>query len=287
MKQIKKILVTGGAGFIGSNLIKYLLKEGEYEIHSLDDYNSGLKEYEVAGCNYHSGDIEFIHLMDKDFDLIYHLAALSRIQPSFNDPNETFRVNTIGTQAVCMFAKKIGAKVVYSGSSSRWHNPYQSPYACYKHLGEEICKMFRFTYGTDIEIVRLYNVYGPNELVDSDWAAVIGIWRRQARDGQPITIVGNGEQRRDFTHVYDIVDGLYKIGFSNEKHEDAWELGCGQNHSLNEVYQMFKNRFNVECVYLPQQKGNYESTLRENNDAIDRLNWNPSHKLEQYIQNLV
>ena len=91
----------------------------------------------------------------------------------------------------------------------------------------------------NIEIVRFYNVYGPYEILDGDWAAVIGIWRRQVRDNETITIVGDGEQRRDFTHVNDIVDGLYKVGIGNKKHKDAWELGSGVNFSINEVYQMF------------------------------------------------
>lgn len=280
-----KILVTGGAGFIGSNLIKRLLNGG-HNVHSLDNYDSGSKSNEIDGCLYHSGDIESIGLMDKDFEIIYHLAALSRIQPSFKNPKETFRVNTVGTQAVCDFAKKINAKVIYSGSSSRWHEPHQSPYACYKHLGEEICKMYKKSFGTNIEIARFYNVYGPKEIVDGDWAAVIGIWRRQVRNGEPITIVGDGEQKRDFTHVGDIVDALYKIGFSDEKHDDAWELGTGKNYSINEVYQMFNEKFNIPCVYLDDQKGNYRETLRENNDAIDRLGWNPTDKLKEYIDSL-
>ena len=280
-----KILVTGGAGFIGTNLIKRLLQEG-HTVHSLDNYDSGLRENEVEGCTYYFGDVRSIGTMDKDIDLIYHLAALSRIQPSFQNPNHTFEVNTGGTQEVCDFAKHIKAKVIYAGSSSRWHNPHQSPYACYKHLGEEICKLYRTAFNINIEITRFYNVYGPGEIVDGDWAAVIGIWRRQVRDGQPITIVGDGEQRRDFTHVDDIVDGLYRIGISNEKHEDAWELGTGKNHSINEVYQMFKEKFGVECVYISDQKGNYRETLRENNDAIERLGWKSTDKLKQYIQSL-
>lgn len=280
-----KILVTGGAGFIGTNIIKRLLKE-EYEVHSLDNYDSGLKENEQSGCHYHVGDIENIGLMDKNFDLIFHLAALSRIQPSFNNPEETFKVNTIGTQKVCEFARLTGAKVVYAGSSSRWHNPYQSPYAVYKHMGEEICKMYRHTYGMDIEIARFYNVYGPHEIVDGEMAAVIGIWRNQVKNNQPITIVGDGEQRRDFTHVEDIVEGLYRIGFRTEKHEDAWELGTGVNYSINEVYQIFKNKFNIKSIYLPDQPGNYRNTLRENDDSLERLGWKPSDKLRDYILNL-
>jgi UDP-glucose 4-epimerase len=280
-----KILVTGGAGFIGTNLISRLLQEG-HTVHSLDNYDSGLESNEVEDCKYYISDIVEIESMDTDYDLIYHLAALSRIQPSFNQPYETFRVNTIGTQKVCDFAKRINAKVIYAGSSSRWHDPYQSPYACYKHMGEEICKMYRKVYDMNIEIVRFYNVYGPKEIVDGDWAAVIGIWRRQVRDNQPITIVGDGEQRRDFTHVDDIVDGLYRISMSNEKHEDAWELGTGTNYSINEVYNMFKEKFGINCIYLPDQKGNYRVTLRENSDAIERLGWAPKDKLHSYIQSL-
>ncbi len=280
-----KILVTGGAGFIGTNLIKRLLSEG-HNVESIDNYDSGLVSNHVDGCNYHTGDIESIDLMDKDFDMIYHLAGLSRIQPSFKNPTETFRVNTIGTESVCSFAKKINARVVYAGSSSRWHDPFQSPYACYKHMGEEICKMYRKVYGMNIEIVRFYNVYGPNEIVNGDWAAVIGIWRRQVMNGEPITIVGDGNQRRDFTHVIDIVDGLYRVGIGNEKHEDAWELGTGTNYSILEVYEMFKEKFGCEKVHIEDQKGNYRITLRENNDAIDRLGWSPENRLKNYIDSL-
>ena len=280
-----KILVTGGVGFIGTALIKKLLNEG-YNVHSLDNYEVGLKENEVDGCNYHVGDIENIHLMDKDFDLIFHLAALSRIQPSFNNPTETFRVNTIGTQDVCEFARLSGAKVIYAGSSSRWHNPYQSPYAACKHMGEEACKMYKKTYGMDIEIVRFYNVYGPGEIVDGDWAAVVGKWRRQVKNGEPITIVGDGEQRRDFTYIDDIIDGLWKIGVKDIKHEDAWELGTGMNYSINEVYNWFKEKFGVESITLPNQSGNYRETMRENDDSLKQLNWKPTDQLKKYIFSL-
>ena len=280
-----KVLVTGGAGFVGTNIVKRLLKEG-HQVESIDNYDSGLKSNHQEGCNYHSGDIENVNLMDKDFDLIYHLAGLSRIQPSFKNPSETFRVNTIGTQAVCEFARQIGARVIYAGSSSRWHNPYRSPYACYKHLGEEICKMYRNAFNMDIQITRFYNVYGPHEIVDGDWAAVIGIWRRQVRDGEKLTIIGDGGQRRDFTHVHDIVDGLYKVGVGTERHEDAWELGTGMNYSINEVFEMFKKQFNVEAIYLPDQPGNYRETRRENDDSLERLGWKPEDRLLSYIQSL-
>ena len=146
--------------------------------------------------------------------------------------------------------------------------------------------MYRRTYGLDLEIARFYNVYGPHEIVDGDWAAVIGIWRNQVSNGEPITIVGDGEQRRDFTHVDDIVDGLWRIGMKNLKHEDAWELGTGINYSINDVYQMFRERFGADFTTLPDQPGNYRQTLRENDDSLDKLGWKPSDKLKDYIFSL-
>lgn len=280
-----KILVTGGAGFVGTNLIKKLLKEG-HSVSSIDNYDSGLKENHQKGCTYYEYDIKKIKLFGGEYDIVYHLAGLSRIQPSFNNPTETFRVNTKACLKIAEWAKKTHTKVVYAGSSSRWHNPYQSPYACFKHIGEEIFKMYKKVYNLNVEICRFYNVYGPHEIVDGDWAAVTGIWRRQVRDGHPITIIGDGKQRRDFTYVDDIVDALYKVGLSNKVHEDAWELGTGMNYSINEVYQMFKDKFGTDCVYLPDQPGNYRETLRENNDALERLDWKPKDILKQYIDNL-
>ena len=284
---MKKILVTGGAGFIGTNLIKRLLSEG-HRVVCLDNYETGTKANHVKGLvKYINADIETIEYLSGDFDLVYHLAALSRIQPSFENPTETFRVNARGTEAVCEWARAKGIKVVYAGSSSKWHDPSISPYAMYKYLGEEVCKLYRKTYKLDVEICRFYNVYGPNEVIEGDWAAVIGIWRRQVRDNEKITIVGDGEQRRDFTHVIDIVDGLYKVGLGNEKHEDAWELGCGVNYSINEMFKMFKTKFTeIKSTYLPDQLGNYRKTLRENNDTLERLNWKPQDRLEDYIKSL-
>ena len=284
---MKKIIVTGGNGFIGSNLIKRLLNEG-HNVVSLDDLSTGLKEYEVSGCEYIYGDIDqLLSLTNNHFDLCYHLAALSRIQPSFDNPMKTCMVNSTGTQIVAEWAKEHNIKVVYAGSSSRWCDPQTSPYATNKKIGEDILKMYRTVYGCDFEICRFYNVYGPNELVDEKWASVIGIWRYQINNGLPITIVGDGNQRRDFTHVEDIVDGLYRVGMSSEKHEDAWELGTGINYSVNEVYGMMVERFGeIKKIHISDQAGNYRSTLRENFDTLNILGWSPSDKLQSYIQSL-
>jgi UDP-glucose 4-epimerase len=282
-----KILVTGGNGFIGSNLIKKLLKEG-HEVVSLDDLSTGLKEYEVEGGNYVYGDIEnLLYWKGESFDLCYHLAALARIQPSFDDPMETFRVDTQGVMVVAEWARQNNVKVVYSGSSSKWCNPETSPYATCKKLGEDILKMYRTAYGCDFEIARFYNVYGPNELVDGKWAAVIGIWRKQIEEGKPITIISDGDQRRDFTYVDDICDALYKIGMEDKKHEDAWELGTGMNYSINEVFGFFQEAFGeLEKVHLPDVPGNYRKTLRENDDTLERLGWAPKDRLRDYILSL-
>jgi UDP-glucose 4-epimerase len=281
-----KILITGALGFIGKNLCKRLVEEG-YDVIGLDNYEIGKATDEVEGVKYIPWDIEQIEYLKGDgIDLCFHLAALSRIQPSFEQPSETFRVNTRGTEAVCEWARQFNVKVVYSGSSSQWHDPFQSPYAMYKKLGEDVCKMYKKIYNLNVEIARFYNVFGPGEIVDGKWAAVIGLWRGLVRDGKGITIIGDGEQRRDFTHIDDIVDGLIKIGFSQQKHEDAWELGTGKNYSLNEVADMFVKKFGCEREYLPNQNGNYRETLRENVDALLRLNWKPEDKLEEYINEL-
>ena len=284
-----KILVTGGAGFVGTNLIERLIEEG-HSVTSVDDYSTGHKENHIQGCKYiEMSVVDFDRYHDlefSEFDLIYHLAGLSRIQPSFKNPSYTFNVNTGGTQKILEFARKTNTKVVYAGSSSKHHDPYQSPYAACKYLGEEVCKMYKKTYNMDIEICRFYNVYGPYEVIEGDWAAVIGIWRRQIEDDQPLTIVGDGEQRRDFTHVVDIVDGLIKVGFFAHKHEDAWELGCGKNYSINEVSDWFIKYGGGSKEYVEDQYGNYRETLRENDEAISRLSWKPEDRLEQYIKEL-
>jgi len=279
------ILVTGGTGFVGTNLIRRLLKEGHIII-SVDNYSIGTTANHINGVKYHNIDVNDISKLSNDFDLIFHLAGLSRIQPSFFQPTQTFQSNACGVEAVLEWARAKKTKIIYSGSSSKHHDPYQSPYAFYKYMGEEICRMYRKTYEVPIEIVRFYNVYGPHEITEGDWAAVIGLWRSQAEKGGPITVVGDGKQRRDFTHIEDIVDALILIAFSNETEKEAWELGSGKNYSLLEVYELFKKRFGVEKVHLPDQKGNYRETIREDNAALDKLGWKQKERLKDYSENL-
>ena len=282
---MKKILVTGGVGFIGSNLIKGL-KELNFELVSLDDYSTGLKANELDGVQYIKDDILNINNIVNDFDFCFHLAAQSRVQPSFDNPEESLRVNVNGTSRVMEWSKLNNTKVIYAGSSSKHHKPSESPYAMYKFLGEEVCKLYKDSYNVNVEIARFYNVYGPGENVDERYGNVIGIWRSMIIRGEPLPIVGDGEQRRDFIHVYDIVEGLKKIAFSNLKHQDAWELGTGISYSINNVFQLFKERFNVKCINIPDQPGNYRKTLRENDDTLKLLNWVPKDRLKEHINNI-
>lgn len=279
------VLVTGGCGFIGYALTKELILKG-YEVDVIDNLSIGKEAKDVSelGANFIGGDIRAMdNIALKNYKYIFHLAALSRVQPSFKNPNLTFSINVDGTKQVAEYAYKTKAKLIYAGSSSRWHNPMLSPYAMTKHMGEEWIKMFKTTFNLNAQIARFYNVYGPGELTESDMSAVIGIWRHAISKGEPIKIHGDGEQRRDFTHVLDIVDGLIRIAESDEKHEDAWELGTGKNYSLNEVVTMFGD---IKREYVDDVKGNYRVTLRENNDTVERLKWQPQDRLENYIKSL-
>ena len=281
----KTVLVTGGCGFVGYALVEKLIQLG-YEVDVIDDLSIGreAKSVEPLGAKFLHGDVRAMdNIPDKSYKYIFHLAALSRIQPSFQNPSWTFSVNVEGTKRVVEYASRNKSKLIYSGSSSKHHNPELSPYAMTKHIGEEWIKLYRKVYDLNAEIVRFYNVYGPGELVDSHMAAVIGIWRSRISKGLPILIHGDGEQRRDFTHIDDIVDGLIRIAESNEKAEDAWELGTGNNYSLNEVADMFGD---IKREYVPDVKGNYRKTLRINNEAIDRLGWQPKDRLKEYINSL-
>ena len=283
---MKKVLVTGGAGFVGYALTLELLKR-KYEVDVIDNLSIGNEAKISPFVNFLGGDIRSMdNIKNTPYDYIFHLAALSRIQPSFQNPTLTFSVNVDGTKQVTEYAYHSKSKLIYAGSSSRHHNPMLSPYALTKHMGEEWIKMFKGVYGLNAEIARFYNVYGPGELVDSNMAAVIGIWRNAISKEEPILIHGDGEQRRDFTHIDDIVDGLIRIAETDEKHEDAWELGTGFNYSLNEVADMFIKKFNCVKVYMSEQKGNYRETKRENNDALNRLGWRPKDVLREYIENL-
>ena len=283
-----KFLVTGGVGFIGTNLIKALLKEG-HEVVSIDNYSTGLKENEQNGCTYYNSDIcdcnNFDNFMD-DPDLVFHLAALPRIQPSFKNPLTTFKTNVEGTLNLLDWCKEKNTPLIYSGSSSTHGGVYKNPYTFTKWQGEELCNLYSKVYSLQTSICRFYNVYGPHQLTEGEYCTVIGIFERQNKNNEALTITGDGQQRRDFTHIDDIVDGLIKCGIdlitddNSKANGETFDLGRGLNYSINEVANMFGG----EKKYIPSKKGEVRDTLCVNSKAREILNWNPKRNLEDYIK---
>ena len=276
-----KALVTGGAGFVGTNLIKRLLKDG-HEVASIDNYSSGKKENEQDGCLYYDYDLSYNYVRDDGdrYDVIFHMAALARIQPSLKDPYKIIFNNFTSTLNILDYARENGIRFVYAGSSSFHHGLYESPYAWSKFSGEDLCKLYSNVYDIDTAICRFYNVYGPHQIEEGTYATVIGIFEKQYREGQPLTIVGDGEQRRDFTHIDDIVDGLIRCSEQPFRAE-IFELGSGKNYSINEVANMFGGDYSKK--YLDKRLGEYDVTLADYSEAKDILDWKPTKDLSDYI----
>ena len=285
-----KVLVTGGTGFVGTNLVKRLLSDG-HDVISMDNCSSGFTKNHQDGCKYLDFDCTDEESWEqiKEFweanmpDVIFHMAALARIQPSIKDPYKTILNNFTSTLNALEYARKNNIRFVYAGSSSFHHGLYESPYAWSKFSGEDLCKLYSNIYEMDTAICRFYNVYGPHQIEEGTYATVIGIFEKQYREGQPLTIVGDGEQRRDFTHIDDIVDGLIKCSEQPFKAE-IFELGSGKNYSINEVADMFDKYYIRE--YTPTRKGEYDVTLADYSLAKNVLGWQPRGDLKQYIKSI-
>jgi len=289
-----RALVTGGAGFVGTNLIERLSNNNHIEyceniIVSIDDYSTGLKENEQGcpGVEYFDGDIADIidySIAIQDCDIIFHLAAKPRIQPSFKTPTESLQSNVVGTQNILEWARNNGnIPVVYAGSSSTHGDKYSNPYTFTKWQGEELCKMYTKIYDLPVTICRFYNVYGPHQLTEGAYCNVLGIFERKYKNNEPLTITGDGEQRRDFTHVDDIVDGLVKCAEHNFKAE-FFELGNGENYSINQIADTFGD---YPREYIPARKGEMRETLNTDTKAHDVLGWKPSGNVIKYIKNKI
>jgi|TARA_B100001123_G_C15278607_1_gene1013146 UDP-glucose 4-epimerase len=295
-----KALVTGGAGFVGTNLIKKLLSEG-HDVVSVDNYSSGLKENEQEGCKYLDMDLAVTtpkhgswgqgkFQLEKP-DTIFHIAALARIQTSLREPHHHINNNFVSTLNVLEYARENDIPVVYAGSSSKHHGVTGSPYAWVKWSGEELCKLYSDVYNVPTSICRFYNVYGPHQLIDGPYCTVVGIFMEQYKKGEPLTITGDGEQRRDFTHVDDIVDGLYSCmramhGEVDMRYAGAeWEFGRGVNHSINELASYFGSDYPTK--YIPARSGEYDITLCDDENTREGLGYNPSRNLEDYIKDFV
>jgi len=272
-----KILITGGAGFIGTNLIKRLLKEG-HKCISIDNYSTGVKQNHQKGCIYIEKDIRQFEF-PFEVDIVFHLAAIARIQPSFEKPKDYFRVNANGTMELVDWCCENNIPLIYAGSSSKHSGKFKNPYTFSKDIGEEIVELYQHHYGLKSSIARFYNVYGPHQLLEGGYTTLIGRWLNNIEKGIPCEIYGDGEQRRDFTHVDDIVDALIKI-VEQEAYGYEFELGKGKNYSVNEVASMF----NIEPTYREGKPGEARDTLNTDKTAKEILGWVAKKELFDYIK---
>ncbi len=292
-----RTLVTGGVGFIGTNLIKRLLKDG-HEVVSIDNYSTGKKENHQEGCSYNNFDISDDHVSYGRLywpkstkvidevgypDVIFHLAALPRIQPSFKTPTESFKSNVLGTINILEWARKNGnIPVVYAGSSSANGDKYANPYTFTKWQGEKLCKMYSYIYEVPTTICRFYNVYGPHQLTEGEYCTLIGIFETLYKEGKPLTITGDGEQRRDFTHVEDIVDGLMRVSEHNTFMGQEFEFGRGKNYSVWDIAEAFGKGHRIK--YIDGRPGEMRETLCTDTTAHDLLDWEPTKDVIDFIK---
>jgi len=279
----KRVLVTGGLGFIGYNLVNRLLQTTDYEITVIDNLSSqsSSRNNKHKNVKYIIDDINNLNNVkykDLNFDLIFHLAALARIQPSFKDPIRYFQSNIMGTVNVCELARRCNAKIIYAASSSAYGGPKLNPYAFAKWTGEETLKMYSEIYNVSTVSARFFNVYGDRHPTEGTYATLIGIYERQYKQGQSLTITGDGEQRRDFTHVHDICDGL--ICLSKDTHTGkVYNLGTGTNYSINEIAAMFSDN----TMYIPSRPGEARITLADIS-ATQKFGYQPKQNITNYIQ---
>lgn len=275
-----KVLVTGGAGFVGTNLIKRLLKEG-HEVVSVDNYNTGLKANHQERCLYIEQDIRNIsdYSVWGEFDIVYHLAAIARIQPSFTNPEDYFTTNANATMKLAKYCAEKNIPFVYAGSSSHHSGKFKNPYTFSKDIGEEIVQLFQQYYNLRATIVRFYNVYGPYHLKEGGYTTLIGAWEKRVEEDKSLIIYGDGTKRRDFTHVDDIVEGLILVN-NKQAWGETFELGRGKNYSVNEI----ADAFGIEVEYKENKPGEADITLCTDTAAREVLGWNPQKDIIDYIK---
>ena len=277
-----KALVTGGAGFIGTNLIKRLLKDG-HNVVSFDNYNTGLKNNHIGGAIYVDLDITNFPQNDSSywekFDVVFHMAAIARIQPSFENPKNYFNTNAMGTLNIVEMCSKANIPLIYAGSSSKHSGRFKNPYTFSKDVGEDIIELYTKHYNLSATTTRFYNVYGPHQLTEGGYTTLVGRWLNNIKNNVQCEIYGDGEQRRDFTHVDDIVNALIAIMEGNHYGYD-FELGRGKNISVNEVAKMM----GITPTYKPSKPGEARHTLNTDTTANEILGWNPQKELLDYIK---
>lgn len=293
---MKRVVVTGGAGFIGSNLTDELINQG-YKVTIIDNLSTGKQENINPKAIFEYSDInlmDYDKLVDllKGVDTIFHCAAFPRVQPSILDPLTSNKANVDVTLKLLMAARDAKVRrVVYSASSSAYGdtdiiptheevktNP-MSPYGLQKLIGEEYCRLFYMLYGLETVSLRYFNVYGERMATEGAYCTVMGIFANQLLNNQPVTITNDGEQRRDFTYVKDVVQANILAMISEQAGKgEVYNIGAGNNYSVNEVADMMGG----EKVYGEKRIEPY-LTLADNSKAKKILGWNPQGDLAKWI----
>lgn len=294
-----KILVTGGAGFIGSHLVDALIERG-HQVLILDNLSTGKKEninQKAEFLNLDLRDFKKIRPAFEGVDFVFHLAALPRIPLSIAKPIETNEVNLTGTLNALIASKEAGVKkFIYSSSSSVYGQQKKlpmkedmkcdplNPYALQKYVGELYCRIFPEIYNLATVSLRYFNAYGPRQPEEGAYVPVTGVFLGQKQKGAPLTVTGDGEQTRDFSHVSDVVRANI-LAMESEKvgRGEAINIGAGENHSINEVAKLIGG----EITYIPLPPGEMRHTLADISLAKDLLGWEPKIKLEEGISNLL
>ena len=291
MSKIKKILITGGAGFVGTNLINLLLKKTKYKIISIDNYSSGIRKNHIRNNRIqylkgHTQNISQIIRDPKEIVTVFHFGEFARIYQSFKKMNECINSNSIGTNAVFNYCLKNKIKLVYSATSASLGNKGNdknlSPYAFTKaknlELLENLKKWFNFKY----EVIYFYNVYGPNQICKGDMATVIGIFEDHYRQKKALPVVKPGKQTRRFTHINDTVDICYKAW--KRKLCRHYSIANKNTYSILEVARMF----NTKIKYLPKREGERYASALTNRSLSNKVHkYFGKIKLKEYINNFI
>lgn len=293
-----KSLVTGGAGFIGSNLVDRLIEMG-HEVVVIDNEYSDVHEQfywnpKAQNYKYDIRDYENTRQLYDGVDYVFHIAAEARIQPAILNPIEAVSINSVGTCTVLQCAREAGVKrVVYSSTSSGYgmnqspnvetqSDDCLNPYSVSKVNGEKLCKMYTSLYGLPTILFRYFNVYGERQPLKGQYAPVVGIFLRQRAVGEPLTIVGDGNQRRDFTHVRDVVQANI-LAAIKEVDSDAfgqvYNVGTGNNYSVNQIARMISDN----TINIAPRPGESRVTLANNQKLRRTFGWEPTVKLEDWI----
>jgi UDP-glucose 4-epimerase len=298
-----KYLITGGAGFIGSNIVNKLIEEN-HEVCVIDNLSSDAHDsfYFNESATYYQYDVNDYIMCSDVFnkhkpDYVLHLAAEARIQNCIEDPTKAYETNLIGTLNMLSLSKKYGVKrLVLSTTSAIYGLKNTGPlkedmpadclnaYALSKWNAEYACKLYSTMYGLDSACLRYFNVYGPNQPKKGPYAPVIGVFSRQKQAGQKLTVVGDGEQTRDYVHVFDVVDANIRAAtHSNELKGEVFNVGTGKNYSVNWIAsQIEKNADNI--THIPPRVGEARDTIADNSKIIDKLGWLPSISLEEWLK---